>query len=170
MLCLKARLNFCGKEITEDHMIQKMLSTFSTSALILANQYRLKYDNKRITTFNKLINLLQVAERHNVLVNNNARPAGTKQILEANFGKIKRGRQPDKQGTGRANPKLHGMKPHGGKGRGGRRRGRGRGGPSSRERKDNAPGLLGHETKQQAPPKTSAPTERVHDALCFRVE
>ncbi|KAL6561117.1 hypothetical protein OROMI_016718 [Orobanche minor] len=166
MLRLKTHLNLCGKEITEDDMIQKTLSTFPTSALILANQYRLEYDNKRITTFSKLINLLQVAERHNeVLVNNNSRPAGTKQIPEANFGKTKRGRQPDEQGTGRANPKPRGTKPHGGKGRGGRRRGRGRGGPSSGKRKDNAPGLLGHGTKQQAPPKTLAPTERVHDAL-----
>ncbi|KAL6560915.1 hypothetical protein OROHE_006092 [Orobanche hederae] len=74
MLRLKARLNFCGKEITEDDMIQKTRSTFPTSALILANQYRLEYNNKRITTFSKLINLLQVDERHNeVLVNNNAR-------------------------------------------------------------------------------------------------
>ncbi|KAL6580040.1 hypothetical protein OROMI_008064 [Orobanche minor] len=169
MLRLKARLNFCGKEITEDDMIQKMLYTFPTSALILANQYRLEYDNKRITTFSKLINLLQVAERHNeVLVDNNARPAGTKQIPEANFGKMKRGRQPDEQGTGRANPKPHGTKPHVGKGRGGRRRGRGRGGSSSGERKDNAFGLLGHGIKEQAPPKPPAPTERVHDAQCFR--
>ncbi|KAL6585962.1 hypothetical protein OROMI_002606 [Orobanche minor] len=51
------------------------------------------------------------------------------------------------------------MKLHGGKGRGGRRRGRGRGGSSSGERKDNAPGLLGHGTKQQAPSKTPTPTE-----------
>ncbi|KAJ9538181.1 hypothetical protein OSB04_030914 [Centaurea solstitialis] len=79
MLRLKARLNFCGKDLTEDDMIQKTLSTFPTSAIILMNQYRLEYDSKRITTFNKLINLLQVAERHNeVLLNNNARPVAKK--------------------------------------------------------------------------------------------
>ncbi|KAL6568965.1 hypothetical protein OROGR_000690 [Orobanche gracilis] len=88
---LKARLNFCGKDITEDDMIQKTLSTFPTSALILANQYRLEYDNNRITTFNKLINLLQVAERHNeVLVSNNVRPVGTKKVPETNYDKVKR--------------------------------------------------------------------------------
>ena len=58
MLHLKARLNFCGKELTEVDMIQNTLSTFPTSAVILANYDRLEYDNKRITTFNKLINLL----------------------------------------------------------------------------------------------------------------
>ena len=65
---LKARLNFCEKELTEDDIIQKTLSTFPTSAIILTNQYRLKYDNKRTTTFNKLINLLQVTERHNEIL------------------------------------------------------------------------------------------------------
>ncbi|KAM7498338.1 hypothetical protein LguiA_022752 [Lonicera macranthoides] len=42
MLCLKVRLNFCGKDLTEDDMTQKTLFIFPTSALILANQYRLK--------------------------------------------------------------------------------------------------------------------------------
>ncbi|KAJ9550906.1 hypothetical protein OSB04_014951 [Centaurea solstitialis] len=90
MLRLKARLNFCGKDLTEDDMIQKTLSTFPTSAIILMNQYRLEYDSKRITTFNKLINLLQVAERHNeVLLNNNARPVGTKKVPESNHASVK---------------------------------------------------------------------------------
>ena len=68
MLCLKARLNFCEKELTEVDMIQNILSTFPTAAVILTNQYRLEYDNKRITMFNKLINLMQVAERHNEIL------------------------------------------------------------------------------------------------------
>ncbi|KAM7524985.1 hypothetical protein LguiA_014887 [Lonicera macranthoides] len=42
MLRLKARLNFCGKDLTEDDMTQKTLFTFPTSALILANQYQLE--------------------------------------------------------------------------------------------------------------------------------
>ncbi|XP_062016273.1 uncharacterized protein LOC133732705 [Rosa rugosa] len=92
MLRFKARLNFCGREITEDNMIYKTLTTFPTSAFILANQYKLEYDNKRITTFNKLISLLQVAERHNeVLLNNNARP-------EANYEKMKGGKNSMQRG------------------------------------------------------------------------
>ncbi|KAL6586264.1 phosphatidylserine decarboxylase 1 [Orobanche minor] len=35
MLRLKARLNFCGKDITEDDMIQKTLSTFPTSMRVV---------------------------------------------------------------------------------------------------------------------------------------
>ncbi|XP_024974802.1 uncharacterized protein LOC112512907 [Cynara cardunculus var. scolymus] len=93
MLRFKARLNFCGKELTENDMIQKTLSTFPTSEIILINQYRLEYNDKRLTTFNKLINLLQVAERHNeVLLNNNARPVGTKKIPESNHASVRDGK------------------------------------------------------------------------------
>ncbi|KAL6543468.1 hypothetical protein OROHE_010090 [Orobanche hederae] len=116
-------------------MIQKTLSIFPTSALILANQYKLEYDNKRITTFNKLINLLQVADRHNeMLVNHNAKPAGIKKVLEANYGKVKGGKKPNVQGTGHSNPK-----PQRGKGHSDRGRGRERGDSSNVMRRLGAP-------------------------------
>ncbi|XP_062001924.1 uncharacterized protein LOC133719768 [Rosa rugosa] len=146
MLRLKARLNFYGKELTEDDMIQKTLSTFPTSALILANQYRLEYDNKRITTFNKLINLLQVAERHNeVLLNNNVRPTGTKKIHEANYGKVKGGKNPNTKGVGRVYPYPRGNNAPRGKGRGGRDMGHG--GPPNVWRRDGGAGPSGHGNK-----------------------
>ncbi|KAL6584983.1 hypothetical protein OROMI_004272 [Orobanche minor] len=117
-------------------MIQKTIFTFPTSALILANQYRLEYDNKPIITFNKLINLLQVAERHNeVLVSNNARPVETMKVPEANYGKVKGGKNPNIQGTGHDNPK-----PQSRKGHSGQRRGRGHGGSSNVMRRLGAPG------------------------------
>ncbi|XP_062030418.1 uncharacterized protein LOC133746253 [Rosa rugosa] len=120
MLRLQARLNFCGREITEDDMIYKTLSTFPTSALILADQYRLEYDNKRITTFKKLISLLQVAERQNEdLLHNNARPTGTKKIPEANYGKIKGGKNSNAKRFERADPYPRGNNAPRGKGRGG---------------------------------------------------
>ncbi|KAL6213346.1 hypothetical protein ACLB2K_012793 [Fragaria x ananassa] len=97
MLRLRAMLQFCGKEISEADMIEKTLSTFPASAMILSNQYRLEFDKKRITTFNQLINLLHTAEKHNkVLLNNNVRPAGTKKVPETNYGKAaKGGRNPN---------------------------------------------------------------------------
>ncbi|KAL6495600.1 hypothetical protein OROGR_030163 [Orobanche gracilis] len=163
MLRLKARLNFCGKEITEDDMIQKTLSTFPTSALILANQYRLEYDNNRITTFNKLINLLQVAERHNeVLVNNNARPAGTKKIPEANYGKVKSGKKPNAQRTDHGN-----SNPQRGKRFSGRGRGRGRGGSSNVMRRLGAPGSSS-QGNHKAPTPHVAPKVRTGDEPCYR--
>ncbi|XP_061998118.1 uncharacterized protein LOC133715594 [Rosa rugosa] len=168
MLRLKARLNFCGKELTEDDMIQKTLSTFPTSAIILANQYRLEYDNKRITTFNKLINLLQVAGRHNeVLLNNNARPVGTKKIPEANYGKVKGGKNPNAKGVGRADPYPRGNNAPRGKGRGGRDMGRG--GPPNVWRRDGGAGRSGHGNKvQRAPKNPSVKQDRVGNEPCYR--
>ena len=128
MLQLKARLIFCDKVITEEEMLQKTLSTFPTSALILANQYRMEVDNKRITTYNKLINLLQVAERHDhILLNNNARPAGTKKVPEANYGTETSGKNPKVRGRGRADHNPRGRFAPRGRGHGGRSTGRGRG-------------------------------------------
>ncbi|XP_026398741.1 uncharacterized protein LOC113294564 [Papaver somniferum] len=95
MLQIQARMYFCGKKLTDEEMIQKTLSTFPTSSMILANQYRLEVDNKRITTFSRLINLLQVAERHNeIFVNNNAIAVGKKKVPEANHGKVNKGKGP----------------------------------------------------------------------------
>ncbi|XP_026410275.1 uncharacterized protein LOC113305457 [Papaver somniferum] len=95
MLQIQERMDFCGKKLTDEEMIQKTLSTFPTSSMILANQYRLEVDNKRITTFSRLINLLQVAERHNeILINNNARAAGKKKVPEANHGKVNKAKNP----------------------------------------------------------------------------
>ncbi|XP_062017977.1 uncharacterized protein LOC133734357 [Rosa rugosa] len=168
MLRLKARLNFCGKELTEDDMIQKTLSTFPTSAIILANQYRLEYDNKRITTFNKLIKLLQVVERHNeVLLNNNARPVGTKKIPEANYGKVKGGKNPNAKGVGRADPYPRGNNAPRGKGHGGRDMGRG--GPPNVWRRDDGAGPSGHGNKVQREPKNpSVKQNRVGNEPCYR--
>lgn len=160
MLRLKARLQFCGKEYTDDDMIKKTLSTFPTSSMILANQYRLEYDNKRITTFSKLINLLQVAERHNeILVNNNARPIGTKKIPEANYSKKNGGKNPKEKGFQRTNPYSRGN--NGSRGRG---RGRGRGSRSNTWHKNKGSNV--HDKKPQK--DTHAKKERVGNEPCYR--
>ena len=140
------------KELTEDDIIQTILSTFPTSALILTNQYRLKYDNKRITTFNKLINLLQVAERHNeILSNNNVRPVGIKKIFKANYGKVNGGKNPNAKGTRLADLYPRGNNARRSRGLGGR--GMGRGDSSKVWRKDGATGPSGQGNKMQNAPK-----------------
>ncbi|KAL6534970.1 hypothetical protein OROHE_013024 [Orobanche hederae] len=65
-----------------------------------------------------------------------ARPAETKQILEASNSKVKYGKNSDEKGTGHANPKPHGMNSHGGHGCGSRRRGRSHGGSSNIVRRE----------------------------------
>ncbi|XP_026384268.1 uncharacterized protein LOC113279831 [Papaver somniferum] len=130
ILKLQALLNFCGIKLTDKDMIQKTLSTFPLSSVILANQYRIEVINKRIISFSKLINLLQVAERHNeVLANNNARAPGKKKIPEANYGKYNKGKHPKEKrvknvdsyshapySRGDNNPRGRGQKGHRGRG------------------------------------------------------
>ena len=54
----------------------------------------MEYNTKRITMFNQLINLLQVAEKHDtIMMNNNSRPVGTKKVPEANYGKSAKSRR-----------------------------------------------------------------------------
>ncbi|KAL6508394.1 hypothetical protein OROHE_021936 [Orobanche hederae] len=121
----------------------------------------IEYDNKRNTTFSKLINLLQVAERHNeVLVSNNVRPVGIKNVPEANYGKVKSGKKPNVQGTNHGNPK-----PQRGKGHSGRRHGRG--GSSNVMRRLGAPGSSSQEN-HKAPTPNVAPKDRVGDEPCYR--
>ncbi|ONK75969.1 uncharacterized protein A4U43_C03F22460 [Asparagus officinalis] len=153
-------------------MIQKTLSTFPTSTLILANLYMLEYDNKRITTFNKLINMLQVAERHDqVLLNNNVIPAGTKKIPKANYGKMNSRKNPKVKGTGLADPSQRRNNAPRGRGHGGHGRGRGRGhGVSSYVwRRDGGGGPGGYDTKAQKTPKNPPiKREEFDNEPCYR--
>ena len=84
-------------------------------------------------------------------MNNNARPVGTKRILEANYGKMNSRKNPNAKGTGRANPYPRGNNAQHGKGCGGR--GMGRGGSSKIWRRDGATGPSGQENKMQNVPK-----------------
>ncbi|XP_050385447.1 uncharacterized protein LOC126801980 [Argentina anserina] len=85
MLNLQADLNMCGKEKTDDGMIEKTLETFPEFASEIPHQYRLDYEAKRIKSFANLMNLLKKNECHHeiILNNNNLRPAGTKRVLES---------------------------------------------------------------------------------------
>lgn len=175
MLQLQARLAFCEKKLTDEEMIEKTLSTFPTSSMILANQYHLEVANKRITTFSKLINLLQVAERHNeILVNNNTRAVGKKKIPEANYGKVNRGKNPKEKRARHADshsrdPYSRGDNTSRGRGHRGHNRGRGRGGPSNVWSRDVNSGPSGNGNKVEKTPK-NPPTKKVEagNAPCYR--
>ncbi|XP_061988325.1 uncharacterized protein LOC133706772 [Rosa rugosa] len=92
-LCIKSMLKFCGEELTDKDLIEKTLSTFPVSALLVSKQYWLEYNAKRITRFHQLMNAMLVAEKHdNILVKNyNSRPVGTKSVHEANYGGASKG-------------------------------------------------------------------------------
>ncbi|XP_026442348.1 uncharacterized protein LOC113341795 [Papaver somniferum] len=185
MLQLQARLDFCGTKLTDAEMIQKTLSTFPTSSMILANQYRSEVDNKRITTFSKLINLLQVAETHNeILVNNNARVMGKKKVPEANYGKVNRGKNPKSKRGGHADHSpshdSHSRTPYARgesntRGRGykgpnrGHRRGQGSGGNSNVWNRDLPSGPSGDSSKvEKAPRNPPIKKDEVGNEPCYR--
>ncbi|XP_026416330.1 uncharacterized protein LOC113311746 [Papaver somniferum] len=172
MLQIQARMNFCGKKLTDEEMIQKTLSTFPTSFMILENQYRLEVDNKRITTFSRLINLLQVAERHNeILVNNNARAVGKKKVPEANHGKVNKGKGPKGKRARHSDsdPYPRGDNTSRGRGRKGHNRGRGRNGHSNVWHREGTSGHSGSDPKfEKIPMNPAAKKAADGSAPCFK--
>ncbi|XP_026409861.1 uncharacterized protein LOC113304957 [Papaver somniferum] len=185
MMQLQTRLDFCGTKLTDAEMIQKTLSTFHTSSMILANHYRLEVDNKRITTFSKLINLLQVAERHReILVNNNVRDVGKKKVHEANYGIVNRGKNPKSKRGGHADHShshdshsraLYARGEGNTRGRGnkgpnrGHGRGQGRGGNSNVWNRDVPSVPSGGNSKaEKAPRNPPIKNDEVGNGLCYR--
>jgi len=109
MFKIVSRLKLCGEEVSEEAMIEKTLSTFHATHLLLQQMYRLK----GFTKHPELMTHLLVAQQNNELLmqNHNTRPTGSAPFPEAN-------------GTSFQNQEHSG-----GRGRGrGRSRGRGRGG------------------------------------------
>ena len=93
---IKSLMEFCGKKITNAMLIEKTLSTFPVSALMVAKNYQIDVTARRITRFHELIGAMNVAEKHdNILVKNyNSRSVGTEHIPESNYSRApKRGRQ-----------------------------------------------------------------------------
>ncbi|XP_060178036.1 uncharacterized protein LOC132607972 [Lycium barbarum] len=79
---ITSQLKLCGDNITDEDMLEKTLTTFHASNLILQQQYRERGFKKHAD----LISCLLVAEQHNTLLlkNYEARPTGTALFPEAN--------------------------------------------------------------------------------------
>ncbi|XP_026452208.1 uncharacterized protein LOC113352622 [Papaver somniferum] len=176
MLKLQAQLNFCGIKLTDKDLIQKTLSTFPLSSVILSNQYRIQVDNKRITTFSKLINLFRVAERHNeVIANSNARAPGKKKIPEANYGKDNKGKHPKEKRVKNDDSYSHAPysgednNPRGRGQRGHRGKGHGREGHSNTWSRDVTSGPSGRGNIVEKAHKNFMPKKVENDnAPCYR--
>ncbi|XP_026382111.1 uncharacterized protein LOC113277165 [Papaver somniferum] len=136
---------------------------------------QLNADNKRITTFSRLINLLQVSKRHNeILVNNNARAVGKKKVPRANHGKVNKGKGPKGKRARHSDSHPHDPYPRGdntsrGRGRKGHNRGRGRNDHSNVWHREGTSGHSGGDPKFEKTPKYST-NKRTADesAPCFR--
>ncbi|XP_026377782.1 uncharacterized protein LOC113272091 [Papaver somniferum] len=142
MLQIQAHMDFCGKKLTDEEMIQKTLSTFPTSSMILANQYRLAVGKKK------------VPEANHGKVNKGKGPKG------------KRDRHLDSHPH---DPYPRGSNTSHGRGRKGHNRGRWRNGHSHVWHREGTSGHSGSDPKFDKTP-TNPATKKVVDgsAPCFK--
>ncbi|XP_004304840.1 PREDICTED: uncharacterized protein LOC101291552 [Fragaria vesca subsp. vesca] len=113
MLCLQAQLSSCGVEKNDVDMIEKIFSTFPSAAKILMNQYRLKFQNKRITTFSGLMTQLLMEEKNNMTNDqHNLRPVGTRKIPESNYNSKQSKKTPKRKDHHRNEPYARGNQSH----------------------------------------------------------
>lgn len=82
MFRITSQLKLCGETVNDEDMMEKTLTTFHASNVILQQQYR----EKGFQKYSELISCLLVAEQHNALLmkNHEARPTGTAPLPEAN--------------------------------------------------------------------------------------
>jgi hypothetical protein len=62
-LRIRAMMHFCGKMITEEQLIEKTLNTFPVYAMRSCDLFRTHINARRITSFQKLIEAMEIAER-----------------------------------------------------------------------------------------------------------
>ncbi|KAK9930009.1 hypothetical protein M0R45_027069 [Rubus argutus] len=140
-LRIKSLMEFCQKTITDAMLIEKTLSTFPVSDLVVAKNYRIEVLNRRITRFHELISALSVVEKHEKIFvkNYNARPVGTKAVPETHYSGAPKGGRRERNPKPRDNygrPGLYNRSAQEGShrtrrggGRDGRPRGNGAAGP-----------------------------------------
>lgn len=81
MFRIVATLEFCGDRVTDEDMLEKTYSTFHSSNINLMQQYRLMNFKK----YSDLNAFLLIAEQNQeLLMKNQARPAGSLALAEAN--------------------------------------------------------------------------------------
>ena len=174
-LRIKSLMEFCGKTITDTMLIEKTLSTFPISALMISKNYRIDVNAGRITRFHELIGAMNVAEKHdNILVKNyNARPVGTKSIPESNYSRAPKGGRKERNPKSRDNsgrsgpysrPKEEGNRQE--------RRAWNRGGQRVKRERGGASGYGGDATKSNSrpnhAPKASQSREPDHKDVYLR--
>ncbi|KAK4737199.1 hypothetical protein R3W88_000896 [Solanum pinnatisectum] len=78
---ITSQSKLCGEVIKDEDMLEKTLTTFHASNMILQQQYR----EKNFKKYSKLISCLLVAGHHNdiLMKNHEARPAGSAPLQEA---------------------------------------------------------------------------------------
>ncbi|XP_061993631.1 uncharacterized protein LOC133711542 [Rosa rugosa] len=62
-LRIKSLMDSCGKDITDAMLIERTLSTFPVSALMVAMNYQIEVNTRRITRFHMLIGAMSIAKK-----------------------------------------------------------------------------------------------------------
>ena len=75
-----SQLKLCGDNITEEDMLEKMLTTFHASNVLMQQQYR----KRTFIEYSQLISCILVAEQNNELLmkNHQSRPTGSEAFPE----------------------------------------------------------------------------------------
>jgi hypothetical protein len=99
MFNIASRLELCGEAVTQEQLIDKTLSTFHATNVLLQQQYR----ERNFQKISDLISVLLVAEENNkvLMKNHNSRPTGALAFPEAHANeKSARGRGRGRFGRG----------------------------------------------------------------------
>ncbi|XP_070001872.1 uncharacterized protein [Nicotiana sylvestris] len=80
---ITSQLKLCGEIVNDEDLLEKTLSTFHASNMVLQQQYH----EKGLKKDSKLISCLLVAEQHNTILmkNHEARPTGSAPFSEVNM-------------------------------------------------------------------------------------
>ncbi|XP_019260104.1 PREDICTED: uncharacterized protein LOC109238132 [Nicotiana attenuata] len=80
---ITSQLKLCGEVMNDEDLLEKTLTTFHASNIVLQQQYR----ERGFKKYSELISCLLVAEQHNILLlkNHEARPTGSAALPEANM-------------------------------------------------------------------------------------
>ncbi|XP_009798929.1 uncharacterized protein [Nicotiana sylvestris] len=80
---ITSQLKLCGEVMNDEDLLEKTLTTFYASNMVLQQQYR----EREFKKYSELISCLLVAEQHNTLLlkNHEARPTGSAPLSEANM-------------------------------------------------------------------------------------
>ncbi|XP_009795572.1 uncharacterized protein [Nicotiana sylvestris] len=80
---ITSQLKLCGEMVNDEDLLEKTLSTFHASNMVLQQQYR----EKGLKKYSELISCLLMSEQHNTLLmkNHEARPTGSAPFSEVNM-------------------------------------------------------------------------------------
>ncbi|CAN6718819.1 unnamed protein product [Malus baccata var. baccata] len=111
-LCrIRSLLKFCNETLTENDLLEKTYSTFSTSNIVLQQQYRAQ----KFTKFSDLISVLLLAEKQNQLLmkNHQARPTGATDVPEAHYSTNQHPKRQKRRDKGGQKPSHQGQQSQG---------------------------------------------------------